>query len=207
MAAKVKRTRRYDATRTSGSRATAACRDRRGGEPPVRARGILGDHDREDRGRRRRVGRDGLQGVRQQGRAGACDPGPGSRRRRAGPRRAPVRSDAVERARPTQHHPGMERAGDGGGAEGGAGAVAGTPGGGERSGIGEITGGDGCGEADAHDAQRADAAERRTPAAGHHARCSDGRAVDLQLAGALRTAGPPAGLVSPTVWTRSSPTR
>src|SRR6476661_4230815 len=94
----------------------------------------------------------------------------------------------------------MECSGNRGRAESGARAVAGTPGSGERSGIVKITGGDGRGEADAHDPQRADAAERRTPAAGHDARCSDGRPVDLQLAGALRIADPTTGLVSPTVW-------
>src|SRR4051812_44063667 len=94
----------------------------------------------------------------------------------------------------------MECSRNGSGAESGARAVAGTQGSRERSGIGEITGGDGCREADAHDPQRADAAERRTPAAGHDARYSDRRPVDVQLAGALRTAGPAAALVSPTVW-------
>src|SRR4029079_15335041 len=38
--------------------------------------------------------------------------------------------------------------------------------GGERSGVGTIAGGNGCREADADDPQRADAAERRTPATG-----------------------------------------
>src|SRR3954464_4548529 len=94
----------------------------------------------------------------------------------------------------------MECSGNGGGAESGARAVAGTQGSRERSGIGAITGGDGCREADAHDPQRADAAERPTPAAGHDARYSDRRPVDVQLAGALRTAGPATALVSPTVW-------
>ena len=42
--------------------------------------------------------------------------------------------------------------------------------------------------------------ERRTPPAGHNARCYGGRPVDLQLAKALRAAGPATGLVSPTVW-------
>src|SRR6478735_8668532 len=94
----------------------------------------------------------------------------------------------------------MECSGHGGGAEGGARAVAGTRRGGERSGALTIAGRDGCGEADAHDPQRADAVEGRTLAAGHDARCLDGRPVDVQFAGALRTSGPSTRMVGPTVW-------
>ncbi len=48
MAAKVKRTTAIRLGATPGSRATATCRGHRGGEPALCARGIRGDHDRED---------------------------------------------------------------------------------------------------------------------------------------------------------------